>query len=600
MQTQEKIVVDKTMKAVDVVIVGFGWTGAIMAKEMTEAGLNVVALERGAYRDTYPDGAYPKTIDELTYVQRWKLFQNISKSSFTFRRQTGDTAVPYRQINMFKPGEGVGGAGLHWSGCHWRILPEELKMRSHYEERYGKNFIPKDMTLQDWGVTYEELEPFFDFGEKMMGTSGTAYRVKGQVVNKTGNYFEANRSSEFPLAAQKEQYQSAIFRKAAEDSGYHPFSLPSANASAPYVNQYGAQMGPCTFCGYCSGYACYNYSKASPNVNILPALKQTKLFELRTNSNVLRIDLDSTKKKATGVTYIDANGDTVHQPANIVIASTFAYNNAHLFLVSGVGKPYDPVSGTGAVGKNIAFQMMGSVGAFFEPGKNINGFLGAGGNGVAIDDFNGDNFDHGPLGFVGGSPIWSNPAGGKPISGIAVPPGTPKWGPAWKTAVKDNYLNSMSMDAHGANMVYRDVYVDLDPTYQDAFGQPLLRFTFDWKENDIRMSQYVTGKLADIVKSMNPKAMSVTVKKIGDHLDFRSYQTTHWAGGVAMGTDPKTSVLNRYLQSWDVHNVFAVGSGVFAQGIGYNPTGAAVALAYWSAKAIREQYLKDPRPLVDA
>ncbi|WP_347556921.1 GMC family oxidoreductase [Robbsia sp. KACC 23696] len=591
---------DKTMQAVDAVIVGFGWTGAIMAKELTEAGLNVVALERGEYRDTYPDGAYPKTIDELTYLQRFKLFQNLNKSSFTFRQKMADTAIPYRQMALFKPGDGVGGAGLHWSGCHWRILPEELRMRSHYEERYGKNFIPKDMTLQDWGVTYEELEPFFDFGEKMMGTSGVAYRVNGKVVNPEGNYFEANRSSDFPTPPQKEQYQSAIFRKAAQELGLHPFALPSANVSQPYVNQYGCQMGPCTFCGYCSGYACYNYSKASPNVNILPALRQSKLFSLRANCNVLRIDLDDTKKKAKGVTYVDADGNTVHQPADLVIASTFAYNNARLFLLSGIGKPYDPVSGTGTVGRNVAFQMMGSVQAFFEPGKNINGFIGAGGNGVAIDDFNGDNFDHGPLGFVGGSPVWSNPAGAKPISGISVPPGTPKWGKQWKSAVKDSYLNVMSMDSHGANMPYRDVYVDLDPTYKDAFGQPLLRFTFDWKDNDINMSRYVTGQLEKVVQAMNPKAINVSVKKSGDHLDLRTYQTTHWAGGVAMGTDRNTSVLNRYLQSWDVHNVFAVGSGVFAQGIGYNPTGAAVALAYWSAKAIRETYLKDPRPLVDA
>ncbi|WDZ94108.1 GMC family oxidoreductase [Herbaspirillum sp. WKF16] len=590
----------KKMKPVDVAIVGFGWTGAIMAKEMTEAGLSVVALERGVYRDTYPDGAYPKTIDELDYQQRFKLFQNIAKSSFTFRRKMADTAIPYRQIAMFKPGEGVGGAGLHWSGCHWRILPEELRMRSHYEERYGKKFIPQDMTLQDWGVSYEELEPFFDFGEKMMGTSGTAYRVGGKVINDRGNPFEADRSDAFPLPAQKEQYQSALFRKAAEEAGFHPFALPSANASAPYVNQYGCQMGPCTFCGFCSGYACYNYSKASPNVNILPALRLTRLFELRTECNVLRIELDDSKKKATGVTYIDGRGDTVFQPAGIVIASTFAYNNARLFLLSGIGKPYDPVSGSGVVGRNVAFQMMATVNAFFEPGKNINGFIGAGGNGVAIDDFNGDHFDHGPLGFVGGSPIWSNPAGSKPISGIAVPPGTPKWGRQWKSAVRDSYLNTMSFDAHGANMVYRDVYVDLDPTYKDAFGQPLLRFTFDWKDNDIRMSRYVTEQATKIARNLNPKAINVTVKQIGDAPDLRSYQTTHWAGGVAMGMDPGTSVLNRYLQSWDVHNVFAVGSGVFAQGIGYNPTGAAVALAYWSARAIRENYLKDPRPLVDA
>ncbi|GAA4340605.1 GMC family oxidoreductase [Pigmentiphaga soli] len=588
------------MKPTDVVIVGFGWTGAIMAKELTEAGLAVVALERGAYRDTYPDGAYPKTMDELPNLQRWKLFQNLNQGSFTFRHRPGDTALPYRQIGAFKPGAGVGGAGLHWSGQHWRVLPEELRIRSYYEERYGKNFIPADMTIQDWGITYEELEPHFDFVEKMMGTSGGAYRVKGKVVNLQGNPFEADRSDDYPLPPQKDHYAATLFKAAAREVGLHPFSEPSANASQPYTNQYGCQMGPCTFCGYCSGYACYNYSKASPQVNIMPALRREKNFELRPDSHVLRIELDSDRKRATGVTYLDASGKTVFQPASIVIASTFAYNNARLFLLSGIGKPYDPVTGTGVVGRNLAYQTMATIQLFYEPGKNTNMFIGAGGNGVAVDDYNEFGYDRGPLQFVGGSPAWCNPAGAKPISGIPVPEGTPAWGRKWKAAVRDSFLNYASFDMHGTNMVYRDVYLDLDPTYKDAYGQPLLRFTFDWKDNDIRMSRYVTGRMMEVARAMNPKSIKVTQRNFGDAFDLRPYQTTHWAGGVAMGADPATSVVNRYLQSWDVPNVFAVGSGVFPVGLGYNPTGMATALAYWSAKAIREQYLKQPRPLVDA
>ena len=165
---------------VDAVIVGFGWVGAIMAKELTEAGLNVVALERGPMRDTYPDGSYPQVIDELTYNIRRKLFRDLSKSTVTIRHNSSQTAVPYRQLAAFLPGTGVGGAGLHWSGVHFRVDPIELRMRSHYEERYGKNFIPKDMTIQDFGVTYDELEPFFDKAEKVFGTSGTARPSKGR------------------------------------------------------------------------------------------------------------------------------------------------------------------------------------------------------------------------------------------------------------------------------------------------------------------------------------------------------------------------------------------------------------------------------------
>ncbi len=211
------------MKKVDAVIVGFGWVGAIMAKELTEAGLNVVALERGPMRDTYPDGSYPQVIDELTYNIRRKLFQDLSKSTVTIRHNSSQTAVPYRQLAAFLPGTGVGGAGLHWSGVHFRVDPIELRMRSHYEERYGKNFIPKDMTIQDFGVTYDELEPFFDKAEKVFGTSGTAWTIKGQkVAQKGGNRFAADRSSDFPLPAQKKYLLRPAVRESGAGGGLPP------------------------------------------------------------------------------------------------------------------------------------------------------------------------------------------------------------------------------------------------------------------------------------------------------------------------------------------------------------------------------------------
>ncbi|SEJ57493.1 GMC oxidoreductase, partial [Azotobacter beijerinckii] len=142
--------------------------------------------------------------------------------------------------------------------------------------------------------------------------------------------------------------------------------------------------------------------------------------------------------------------------------------------------------------------------------------------------------------------------------------------------------------------------LDLDPTYKDAYGQPLLRMTFDWKENEYKMTRYVTEQMRKIAEAMNPKTIAVHVKNVGDHFNTRAYQTTHLLGGAIMGSDPKTSAVNRYLQSWDVHNVFVIGASAFPQGTGYNPTGLVAALAYWSAKAIREQYLKNPGPLVQA
>jgi gluconate 2-dehydrogenase alpha chain len=424
--------------------------------------------------------------------------------------------------------------------------------------------------------------------------------VAGQNVGegKGGNPFAADRSHAFPLPAQKRTVSAQRFGDAAAKMGYHPYDLPSANASGPYTNPYGCQMGPCNFCGYCSGYVCYNYSKASPNVNVLPALRQAPNFELRTNAHVLRVNLTADRRTATGVTYMDAQGREVEQPADIVVIAAFQFHNVRLMLLSGIGTPYDPATGKGTVGRNFAYQNMATIKAFFDKDVHANPFIGAGGNGVAIDDFNADNFDHGPFGFVGGSPMWVNQAGVKPISGISLPEGAPGWGSAWKQAVADNYTHTMSMDAHGAHMSYHDNYLSLDPTYKDAWGLPLLRMTFDWKDNDIRMTRFMAEKMRGIAEAMGPKAVRVFVKNFGEHFDTTSYQTTHLNGGAIMGTDPRTSAVNRYLQSWDVHNVFVPGASAFPQGLGYNPTGLVTALAYWSAKAIRERYIARPAALV--
>jgi mono/diheme cytochrome c family protein len=105
------------------------------------------------------------------------------------------------------------------------------------------------------------------------------------------------------------------------------------------------------------------------------------------------------------------------------------------------------------------------------------------------------------------------------------------------------------------------------------------------------MIRYVTNEMLKVARAMNPRSIQVVGKNFGDHSDTRPSQTTHLAGGTIMGKDRNTSVLNRYLQSWDVHNLFALGSGAFPQGLGYNPTGTVAALAYWAAKAIRTRYL---------
>ncbi|CAK9885971.1 MAG: Gluconate 2-dehydrogenase flavoprotein [Candidatus Erwinia impunctatus] len=503
---------------VDVVIVGFGWTGSLMAMELADTGLSILALERGEQRDTYPDFAYPKNTDELTYGIRLKLFQNPSRETVTVRHTSADTAMPYRRFGSFLPGDGVGGAGVHWNGMLWRPLEADLKMRSTVIERYGAAFIPDEMTVQDYPFTYEEMEPFFDKFEKICGASGQAGNLNGEKITG-GNPYDAPRKNPYPTPPLKQQYAGQLFAKAANQLGYHPFVTPSANCTAPYTNPYGVQLGVCNYCGYCERYGCFNYSKGSPQSTVLPALSQHKNVELRTQAQVIRVFTDSTGQKATGVTYIDAQGREIEQPASLVILSSFQLNNVRLLLLSKIGKPYNPLTGEGVVGKNYAYQMNGGIKLFFNQQHNFNPFAASGATGVFIDDFNAENFDHSQAGFVGGATISAAMSGGRPIQQMTLPSASPRWGSGWKQAAKANYLHTMSVGSSGSVMPYKQCYLDLDPTYRDIHGQPLLRMTFDWQQNELKMTNFIREKAEGIAKAIGTEHYEQGFMTLAAHYD---------------------------------------------------------------------------------
>jgi gluconate 2-dehydrogenase alpha chain len=584
----------------DVAIIGLGWTGSILANELTDEGLDVVAVERGPWRDTATDFSISYAQDELRYRLRHELFLRPSQNSVTFRNNVQQTALPVRTWGAFMLGNGVGGAGVHWNAETWRFLPSDFVLRSHLTQRYGANFLPADMTIQDWGVTFDELEPHYDTFEYLCGTSGQAGNLNG-TIQAGGNPFEGPRSRPYPTPPQKQGFGHMLFAKAAQELGYKPFAQPSGNLSQSYTNPLGVTLGQCTYCGFCEWFGCANYSKASPQTTILPVLMRKSNFEARTECEVTRINLDRSRKMATGVTYVNASGEEFEQPADLVILCGFQLFNVQLLLLSGIGTPYDPNTGQGQIGRNFSHQTMSTALGFFDKDKfNFNPFIASGAIGMIIDEFNGDNFDHGPLGFVGGGYLGQVQTNGRPIENMELPPGTPAWGAQWKQALRDNYLSTLNSGGgvHASFYSYRDNYIDLDPTYKDRFGRPLARLTIDLHDNEVKMSAWLTDKYAEIVQHMGAK--QVVKKPRKGPYDVTQYQTSHLNGGAIMGDNPGNSALNRYLQSWDVPNLFVQGASAFPQNAGYNPTGTVGALAFWSAAAIRSQYLKNPGALVHA
>ena len=585
------------LKEVDVVVLGVGFVGSIIAKELAASGLKVVGLERGDPRDTVPDFQGPYVHDELRFAVRKALMQDNTREAVTFRNNAGQTALPVRRWESFLPGTGVGGAGVHWNGQTYRFQAADFILRSHIEERYGKGFADPELSIQDWGVTYADLEPHFDRFEYLLGTSGKAGNINGKLI-EGGDPFESPRARDYPTPPMKEHYAGAIFRKAANGLGYHPYPQPSSNLSQPYTNPEGLQLNTCVFCGFCERFACEHYAKSSPQTVILPVLLKNPNFELRTGCQVQRINLDSSGKKATGVSYIDAAGREFEQPASLVISALFSFNNVRMLLLSGIGTPFDPATNKGVVGRNYAYQTMSSAQAFFDESVNINPFMASGASGTMINDFAGDSFDHAPHGFIGGSYIGAINTNGRPIEYHPVPPGTPKWGKGWKEAVARHYNHTVSMTIHGSSMPRRANYLDLDPNYKDAWGQPLLRMTFDFPQNDLKMAQYVTDRAVEIGNAMGAKVVVGNPRK-GPYT-VTQYQTTHNTGGTVMGADPQTSVVNPYLQCWDVPNVFVIGASNFAHNASWNPTGTIGALVYWAIDALKNKYLKAPGALVQA
>lgn len=565
------------LKNRNVVIVGGGLTAAFVARQLTAAGIDVLVLERGGDHRLGPEATLPNQRDELRWDIRAGLAQDWSVETYTLRHSRSDQALPMRRMEAFIPGDGMGGAGNHWNGVTWRWSEYDPVLRTRLETRYGKAAIPDEMPIADWGVTYAELEPYHHLFEKLFGISGKAGNINGR-LQPGGNPFEAPRRNEYPQPALEPTEAGLIFKRAAQMLGYAPFIAPAANSSGTYTNPDGMRLAACQYCGHCERFICEANAKATPSLLLYPLLLSRPNFEIRLRCHVLHVDYDRQSRRATGVRYVDLmTGEEYEQPADVVVLASFTMSNTKLLLLAGIGAPYDPVGKTGVVGKNFCYQTNSAVNVFVKD-RWINPFLASGSTSMVIDDFNNDNFDHSGLGFVGGGAISANVFNGRPIGSRRAPPGTPRWGTAWKQANADWYAHSFALSVQGSSYPHRENFLDLDPEYKDAYGQPLLRMTFDWRDNDMRMSAFCTRKMAEIAAAMGATIVGPALPRRSP-FDSRIYQSTHVAGGTPMGADPDVAVVSPHLQHFDAENLFVVGASVYPHNSGYNPTGLLGALA---------------------
>src|SRR5712692_2285714 len=569
-------------QSADVVIIGVGGAGGILAAELGKAGLQVVGLERGPRLETKDFEPH----DELRYLQRMDLRPDPKRQPVTFRPNESTRAVPVGVINN---GNQAGGGTVHYGTMSWRMLAQNFRTRSHNVERYGPASIPEGAEVMDWPLSYADLEPYYDQAEYELGIAGKAGNIQGRIV-EGGDPFESPRAREFPLPPVMDDNSCTIFDQAARSLGHQPFPSPKAIATQPYRGRPG-----CTYCGFCQAFGCHVGAKSSILVTKLLEADATGNFKVVTCAMCYRVNSDNSGR-VTGVGYYGPDGSDNTIEAELVILTPFIYDNTRLLLLSKTEKfPNGLANSSGQLGKHVTAHMMANVFVGFDD-RHLNIYMGPSAQKHTLDDFNADNFDHSGLGFIRGSQIsigTGNLQGGPiALTTVSQPPGVPRWGAAYRDFLAKYYTRHAAMVAQTENLPYADQTIDLDPNVRDAWGLPAPRLTYDWRRpNEVARVEFMMKKMEELGRAMG--AAQVWRGALGP-----GAPGAHHEGGTRMGSDPKTSVVNRYGQSWDVPNLFVIGSSTFPSMSGFNPTLTIQALAYMSADAIVSRYKKSPGALL--
>jgi gluconate 2-dehydrogenase alpha chain len=564
------------------VIVGLGSAGGILAERLAAAGLKVVGLEKGP---DYTQDDFEIKHDEIRYYARGAIVAGTSTDPVTWRATSTENArvLPWSAGPLGAdeplyglPSIGVGGGTLHWGCAAYRFREADFTMRSSIEERFGPQALPADTTLEDWPMTYADLEPYYDRAEYDQGVAGKAGNIAG-AIQPGGNPFEAPRQREYPMPPVQQGAGDQPFVEATTRLGYHPFRQPLAINSVQYQGR-----SPCVNCGFCHGYPCHVRAKSTTQVTSVPLALATGNLDVRAFSRAFRIDRDSSGGRVTGVSYLDAGGQVRHIRSEIVVLAAYALENVRLLLLSGINS-------NGQVGKHFMTHNFGWATSILPEATNP--FMGTFNASSAIDDLTSEIVPDNDLGVIWGAPIISVTGDLQPIEAFHNMPGhAPRWGQGLKDWMRDNYRRLHRMYSQTTNFPSPRHYCDLDPVIKDKWGQPALRITHDWDPIDEATVEFLGTYKKRIAEEMGARDFWQDGGRPPYHL------STHDVGIHRMGNDPASSVTDRNGEVHECNGLYAVGGGGFPSYGGYNPNLTVQTVAYWCAEALRRKLGVDPDP----
>jgi gluconate 2-dehydrogenase alpha chain len=560
------------LKKTDVVIVGLGAVGGVAALPLAQAGLEVIGLEAGGWlspRDFAPD-------ELRNNFRGWP--QAVQKANTEIPTHRSNGAAPYSPRAAIHPMmNAVGGTSLHYWAQSWRLHPWDFKVVDETTRRYGAARMPQGSTVEDWPFGLEELEPYYDKVEYEVGISGQAGNLNG-TIDPRGNIFEGPRQRDYPMPPLRGTEFTERMAAAAKRLGWHPFPGPAAINSVVYEDRPG-----CVYHGYCSRGGCHINAKNSTAVSTLPKAMVTNRLQVVPYAHVTTVAADARTGRVTGVHYV-SGGEEYFQPADVVLLASYTYENVRLLLLS-KSQPFPNglSNNAGQIGKHyMTHNTMSTLAALFP--FDLNNWYGLPAQGVAVDNWADDNFDHAGLDFIGGGNLWVY-SDRRPIAAASMSTfgKAPTWGSAWKSFIKQNADRWNIAYIQKTTLPYEDNYLDLDPSVKDALGFPVCRITAEFKDNEKKSGAFMQDKMAQWF--MEAGAVAVERGPVGT-----MGVSTHAYGGTRMGDNKETNVVNRWGFAHEVPNLGILGASVMGTSGARNPTLTAQALAWRTAEHLTKNW----------
>ncbi len=501
---------NKQIDTPDICIIGTGAAGGVLAKELAEAGFKVVALEAG-----------PHWVPERDFVSDEKAADQLY---WTDRRVTAGNDPIELAGNV--TGKGVGGSTVHYTMVALRMHEEDFRIKTL--EGVG----------EDWPISYENLEPYYDKVERELGISGPLRWPWGP--HRRGPY----PYREHPLNAVAD-----LFVRGCERLGVTWSPAPIATISAPKDDRH-----PCVYRGYCN-FGCSTNAKSSTLVTYIPKAIRAGA-EIRAGCMAARINVDE-HGRARSVSYYRSDGDGGYveeeQRARVIIVSCYAIETPRLLLNSAcVQFPEGLANSNGLVGTHLMIHAANNVyGRFDDPVRQYKAppCLALSQDFYATDPHN--DYARGyTIECVGPFPIQF----AQIVSG-----GKRMWGERLRTVMQD-YNHYAGLGLNGECLPHSFNTVTVVPEEHDQYGLPIPKVTFSWGENEKRLIKGGVARMRQILEAAGGEDV------------FEADDTAHLMGGCRMGSDPRNSVVDQWCRSWDVPNLFICDGSVFVTSSGVNPS----------------------------